>query len=143
MRDLTVDPSGVFSQTLAVPAGRWQITVTASATGVAPLSVTRIVSVRPVVVAPGITLVITAQKGNSWLRVIHDGVVLKVKEWGGPTLHKGESLTVTGVAEIYVRTGNAEALSITQNGQPVQITGIVGNWIFRPGLAPEKTSVRR
>jgi cytoskeletal protein RodZ len=142
LRDITVDSSGLFSQTLAVPPGRWQIKVTASATGVAALSLTRTVMVRPTVVA-GMTVVLTAARGDSWLRMIPDGVIMKANRWGGPTLKQGESITVSAVAEIYIRTGNGAVLDVTVNGQPVHLTGDVGNWIFRPGLAPENTSERR
>ena len=141
--DLTVDSTGAFNQLVDLPAGRWQITVTASASGVAPLSQVRTVTVRPLVVAAGMTMVITAAKGDCWMRVVIDGTVKKAGEWGGPILERGTSLTITGVAEIYLRTGNAEALDITVNGQSYDLTGSVGNWIFRPGAAPEQTNERR
>jgi cytoskeletal protein RodZ len=140
--DLTIDSSGAFDQTIDLPAGRWLITVTASATGVAPVSQTRSITVKPATVS-GISLVITASSGDCWLRIIVDGTVMKPKTWGGPVLTKGNSVTVTGTSEIYIRTGNASALSVTQNGQSVTLSGTVGNWLFHPGLPPEQTSQSR
>ena len=142
LRDITLDASGQFNETLAVPPGRWQITVTSSATGVAPLALTRTVTVRPVVPV-GLTMVITAARGDSWLRMIPDGVLMKAGEWGGPTLKKGQSVTITATSEVYIRTGNAEVLDILLNGAPVRLDAIVSNWIFRPGLPPEKTTEKR
>ena len=141
MRDLTVS-TGSFSESLTIPPGRWQITVTASAAGVAPLAVTREVVVRPVAVT-SLTVVFDATRGASWLRIIRDGAILHAGQWGGPILARGQSITVTAVSEIYVRTGNASALTVTVNGQPVELTGTVGNWIIRPGQPPEQTKERR
>jgi cytoskeletal protein RodZ len=140
--DLTVDATGTFSQLVDLPAGRWQLTITSSAAGVAAVTETRNVIVKPAV-ASGLTITFTATGGDSWMRVILDGVVKKAGTWGGPILKKGESLTVTAVNEIYLRTGNADVLSVTVNGQPVTISGTVSNWIFKPGLPPEQTSESR
>jgi len=100
------------------------------------------VTVKPAV-PTAMTMVITAANGPSWLRVIADGVPLRAKDWGGPILDKGKSLNVNAATEIYLRTGNAAALEVTVNGQPVTLTGSVGNWLFHPGLPPEQTSERR
>ena len=89
------------------------------------------------------TMIITAANGPSWLRVIADGVVMKASDWGGPILGRGKSLTVNAVNEIYLRTGDASALDITVNGQPVTLTGSVGNWLFHPGQPPEQTTEKR
>jgi cytoskeletal protein RodZ len=140
--DLTIDSSGAFEQPVDLPAGQWQLTITASAAGVAPVQETRTVTVKPAV-PTAMTMVITAANGPSWLRVIADGVPLRAKDWGGPILDKGKSLTVNAATEIYLRTGNAAALDVTVNGQPMTLTGSVGNWLFHPGQPPEQTSERR
>jgi len=140
--DLTIDATGSFSQAVDLPAGQWQITITASAASVTPVQETRTVTVKPPV-ATAMTVVITAAHGPSWLRVISDGVVMKASGWGGPILDRGKSLTVNGLNEIYLRTGNASALEVTVNGQPVNLTGSVGDWLFHPGQPPEQTNERR
>ncbi len=68
---------------------------------------------------------------------------MKSSDWGGPILGRGKSLTVNAVNEIYLRTGDASALDITVNGQPVTLTGSVGNWLFHPGQPPEQTTEKR
>jgi hypothetical protein len=141
MRDVTVDASGIFSQTLAVPPGQWQITVTASATGVAPLSQTRTVAVRPAVIA-GLSVVISAVRDKSWVHVTADGVVVKAGTWGGPTLDKGESATFTALNEIVVDLGRPLAVDITVNGVAYQLTETAAHWVIRPGQAPQPTSAR-
>ena len=140
--DLTIDATGSFSQAVDLPAGQWQITITASAASVTPVQETRTVTVKPPV-ATAMTVVITAAHGPSWLRVISDGVVMKASGWGGPILDRGKSLTVNGANEIYLRTGNASALEVTVNGQAVELTGSVGDWLFHPGQPPEQTNERR
>jgi len=140
--DLTIDSTGAFSQSVDLPAGQWQITITASAASVAPVQEVRTVTVKPVV-PTSMTMVITAAKGPSWLRAIADGVVMKASDWGGPILERGKSLTVNALNEIYLRTGDASALDITVNGQPVTLTGSVGNWLFHPGQPPEQTPEKR
>src|SRR3954447_14726395 len=91
--DLTIDSSGAFAQAVDLPAGQWQITITASAASVAPVQEARTVTVKPV--APtSMNMVITAANGSSWLRAIADGVVMKASEWGGPILERGTTLTV-------------------------------------------------
>lgn len=140
--DLTIDSTGAFAQEVNLPAGQWQITITASAASVTPVQETRNVTVKPVV-PTSMTMVITAASGPSWLRVIADGVVMKASDWGGPILDRGKSLTVNAVNEIYLRTGNAAALDITVNGQPVTVSGSVGNWLFHPGQPPEQTTEKR
>jgi hypothetical protein len=139
LRDVTVDGSGTFSQTLAVPTGRWLITVTASATGVAPLSQTRTVSVRPAL-ATGLTVVISAVRDKSWVHVTADGLVVKAGTWGGPTLNKGESATFTAVNELVVDLGRPLAIDITVNGVSYQLSENAPHWVIRPGQAPQPTS---
>lgn len=139
--DLTIGSTGSFAQPVDLPAGQWQITITASAASVAPVQEVRTVTVKPVTTS--MTLVLEAAHGPSWLQVIADGVPMRAKDWGGPILEKGKSLTVNAATEIYLRTGNAAALDVTLNGQPVTLSGSVGNWLFHPGQPPEQTSERR
>lgn len=138
--DITLDSRGAFSESLELSPGRWQITVTSFRAGQQPVSQTRTITVRQL---DELVLVIEAARGDSWLRIVPDGEVMK--GWGGPTLRRGNSVTVTAGTEIYLRTGNAGAIRITLNGVdrgPLGRNGEVGNWLFRPGMEPERTERR-
>lgn len=139
--DLTVPTGGRFSHTLELAPGRWEIVVTAYSSGLQPISERRTITVNQ---AAEFVLVIEAARGDSWLRIVPDGEVMR--GWGGPTLRRGSSVTVTATNEIWLRTGNAGVLRVTQNGVDLgQLgrKGQVGNWIFRPGAQPEQTSESR
>ena len=114
---------------LALTPGRWQIDVTASASGIAPRTETRTVSVRE---PEQLVVVVTATRGDSWLRVVADGT--RFTGWGGPTLKRGTSVTVTADSEVYVRTENAGALDVKINGRDIGRLGRadeVGSWLIR------------
>lgn len=138
--DLTIATGGRFSQAMELNPGRWQIVVTASASGRSPVSQTRNVTIER---ADEMVLIIEGARRSS-LIVVPDGTALR--GWGGPTLRRGESLTVTATTEVWLRTGNAGAIRITQDGVDLGILGRdgqAGNWIFRPGMEPERTSETR
>jgi len=140
-RDLTVASSGLFSETLALDPGLWQIEVTASASGLAPRTETRTVTVRQ---PDHLVVLITAARGASWMRIVTDGT--RVSGWGGPTLERGTSVTVTAQNEIFLRTGNAGSLDVSINGRDPQRLGRAGevsNWLIRPGAEPERTNETR
>jgi cytoskeletal protein RodZ len=146
--DITVPAGGAFSETLQLAAGEWEIVVTAYATGLASVEQTRMITVQAggVVGEGTMTLVITAQGGASWMRIIADGVVLPGRQWNGPTLEEGETATISANTEIYIRTGNAGVLQITLNGVDLGRLGRrgeVGNWIFEPGQEPRQTTESR
>lgn len=145
--DITVPAGGAFSETLQLAEGDWQITVTAYATGLPPVEQVRNVTVQAAVIGEGsMTLVLTAQGGASWMRILADGAVLPPRQWGGPTLANGESVTITANDEIYIRTGNAGVLLVTLNGVDLGRLGQrgqVGNWIFEPGQEPRQTTESR
>jgi len=139
--DLNVGSDGRFGYQLDLPAGEWQIVVTAYSSGLQPTSESRSVTVTN---ADLLELVIEANRGDSWMRITTDGTVLR--GWGGPTLRRGSSVTVTAQEEVLLRVGNAGALRITQNGVDLGVlgrNGQVGNWVFRPGMEPEQVSASR
>ena len=132
---------GSFSQPLDLTPGRWEIVVTAYSSGLQPISQRRTVNVTQ---PDEIVLLIEATRGDSWLRIVTDGSVMR--GWGGPTLRRGASVTVTAESEIWLRTGNAGALRITLNGAELGVlgrNGQVANWIIRPGTEPERTTESR
>jgi hypothetical protein len=93
-----------------------------------------------------LTLVITAEGGGSWLRIVADGEVLRASTWGGPTLRNGGSVTINADTDIWLRAGNAGVLRITLNGVDLGMLGSrgqVGNWIFEPGQQPRQTTEQR
>ena len=142
--DVTIGTAGTFSETLSLGPGAWQIVISAYRTGLAPIVETRTLTVRPPEPTGGMTLVIEAVGGNSWVRIVADGAVWP--RYRSRTLRSGASVTVTAEEEIWLRSGNAGVLRITQDGQVLPRLGrrgLVGNWIFRPGQPPERTSETR
>ena len=135
-RDITMDETGAFQETLTYPIGRWRITVTAHGPG-GPKTETRTITVAPA--ASGqIEVRITAEARDSWVKIVADGV--KVPGYGSRTMRAGESTTVTAVDQLCLRAGNAGALHIVLNGLDLGFlapNGTRGSWIFRPGLPPE------
>ena len=73
-----------------------------------------------------------------------DGTV--VRDWGGPNLRRGSSVTVTAESEIWLRAGRPGSLRVTLNGVdlgPLGSNARASNWIIRPGMEPEQTSETR
>jgi hypothetical protein len=147
--DITVPIGGTFSQTLELDPGRWRVTVTAHATGRAPVSEVRLVTVEGTASGPvdgEITLVLEGRGGSSWMRIVVDGEQLRPRQWGGPNLSNGETVTITAEREIWFRTGNAGIVHVTLNGEDLGALGRrgqVGNWIITPGSEPQRTSETR
>ena len=147
--DISVPADGAFSETLQLAEGTWHILVTAYATGLEPREEVRTVTVQSGTGPIGegaMTLIITADGGESWMRIVVDGEVLPGRQWGGPTLGNGQSATITADQEIYIRTGNAGVLLINLNGVDLGRLGNrgqVGNWIFEPGQEPRQTTESR
>jgi cytoskeletal protein RodZ len=140
-RDLTVPTNGFFSEQLDLAPGHWRLTMTASSAGLQPLVETRTVTVEQ---PDELTLEIEVLRRESWIRVVADGEV--VRGFGGRVLRQGEQHTFTAAEEIWIRTGNAGVLNVTLNGEDLGRLGRggqVGNWIFRLGQEPERTSERR
>lgn len=138
-RDITVATGGAFAETLIYPLGRWQITVTAYG-GVAPISETRTITAS-IPVAGTMSLLIAIEGRDSWVKLVADGV--RVPGYVSRTMHVGETVTVTAVNEICVRTGNAGALHLTVNGLDIGAlgrNGEVGSWVIRPGQQPEPSA---
>jgi cytoskeletal protein RodZ len=138
-RDVTIAEGGAFSETLTFAIGRWQLTITTFDIGVAPITVTRTVSVEPPVVS-GMQLVVTIRGRASWVRAVADGE--QFPGLGGKTLRDGDTYTITAANEICLRAGNAGSVALNLNGLDIGVlggSGQVGSWVFRPGQGPERT----
>lgn len=132
--DTTVT-DGTFSEELVFPVGRWRVTVTSYATGLAPLTEEIELMVVP---APssGLTLVLEIAGRPSWVRVVADGE--RVPGFGGGTLDDGATHTFTAQEEFCIRSGNAGSVNLTLNGVVLGPLGRgVGSWIVRPNAQPE------
>jgi cytoskeletal protein RodZ len=139
-RDITIGPDGNFAEQLDFQPGRWQVTVTTYSSGLTPIVQTRhIVVARPVVTGLQLVVQIAA---NSWVRIVADGV--RVPNYGGVTLHAGDSATATATSQICLRSGNAGALHVFVNGNdlgPLGTNGQIGSWIITTDQPhPEPTS---
>jgi cytoskeletal protein RodZ len=147
--DITVPAGGAFSQSLSLGPGRWQVIVTAYATGLEPVSQTRTVTVAEDVAPPvegELVVQLEARGGASWMRIVVDGQALRPRDWGGPTLRNGATATITAEREIFIRTGNAGNVFVTINGREVGRLGNrgqVGNFIIEPGSDPRQTTETR
>lgn len=138
--DVTVPVGGSFSEELNFLPGSWLITITGSSNAVEPVSETRTITVSPLIV-DGLQVVLQVENRDSWVRIVADG--RRVDGYGGRTLKRGETHTITAVSEICVRSGNAGALRLTINGLEMGLlgrNGEVGNFILRPGAQPLRTS---
>lgn len=136
-RDVTLNALGAFSETLDYEPGRWQVTVTAYASGLS--SVAHEIQIEVAQPAPsGIELVISVEGRDSWVRVVADGA--RAPGYGSRTLRAGETHTVSAINEMCLRAGNAGALHLVMNGVDLGTlgrNGEVGSWILRPGANPE------
>jgi cytoskeletal protein RodZ len=140
MRDVTVPPTGLFSEEFELTAGPWRFTVTASSAGLAPLTETRTVTVEP----PKMTLEISVVRRQSQVRVVADGEV--VPGYDDRRLRAGESHTFEAANDIWLQASNAGVLRITLDGQEMGRLGKAGqggNWIIRVGQEPEQTTDTR
>lgn len=135
--DITV-PSGSFSQALTFPVGTWRVTVTAGATGLAPVSHDVQIVVQPPTV-PAIHLSILVSGKQTTLKVTADGV--PVPELDGIKVTDGQTYSATAWSEFCVRSANASKLSLTLDGTPLGLlSGQAGSWIIKPGQSPQLSS---
>ncbi|HET8777603.1 MAG TPA: RodZ domain-containing protein [Candidatus Limnocylindria bacterium] len=111
---LTADATGAFSGSLALPAGTWDVSVTAE--DVEPV-------VRRVTVGPGAGLagVLDVAGGESYLEVAQDGI--PVPDVSGGIAGEGERLELTAANELTIRAGNAGAVHLTINGITIGAMG--------------------
>jgi cytoskeletal protein RodZ len=140
-QQLTVGSTGGFSGTLELAAGRWQIDVTAFATGMQSRSVSRHVTVTSTGPAGAVEVVLSIVGGNSWTRAVADGVV--VKGYRGKLLRAGSTHTLSAQNELYLRVGNSGAMHVIFNGQDLGAlgrSGEVSSWLFRPGQPAERAT---
>jgi cytoskeletal protein RodZ len=121
--------SGAFSISLALPVGRWTITVTTNATDTLASAIQ---SVTVDVSYSGMVLMVEARTGSAWIQVWVDGAAVQT----GKTFRKGETQTFTAKQTIVIHTGNAGATAYTLNGVDIGIPGSAGaveTWQFDKG----------
>ena len=131
--DVTIS-GGSFAETLDFPVGTWRVAVTSFASGLSPVTQEFDITIMPG--APTVLqLTIQVVGRQSWLRVFADGERVQ-----GGTVRRGEILNLTAQNEFCLRAGNAGALTLTLNDEPLGIlgeNGQVGAWVVRPGAEPE------
>jgi cytoskeleton protein RodZ len=107
------DATGAFSGTLTLPAGTWEVAVTAAGGE----AVTRRVSVAP---GSGLSGLVELT-GDSYLEIDQDGVTLAGAS--GIIAPDGRRIEVAAASEIRIRAGNAGAVHITLNGVDIGAMG--------------------
>ena len=142
-KDVSIDvgDDGRFSTPFDLTAGRWTLTVTASSDQAKTISLTRNVAVA----YKGVNLVISIKGGRAWLKAWVDGKVATATGLGGRTYSNGETLTLTGLRSIEVRTGSSGVTYFTLNGTSIGTLGKSGvpeTWLFQPPQQPQKTQRR-
>jgi len=140
---VTVDVAadGTFATPLELTEGRWSITITATSTEGKTASLTRAVTVA----YKGVTLVVTIDGGNAWLKVWVDGALDPSIPQSGKVFQAGRTLTFTGTTSVEVRTGSSGFTQFTLNGVPLGALGRPGipeTWLFQPPAAPQLTQRR-
>jgi len=134
-----VNEDGSFSTPLELTQGQWQITITATSAQGQTASITRTVTVA----YKGVTLVVTIQGANAWLRVWVDGSLAPGMPQAGRTYHSGDTIVFTGTTSVEVRTGSSGNTLFTLNGVSLGALGRAGipeTWLFQPPNAPVKTN---
>jgi len=135
--DITVPSTGSFSEEMTFPIGEWELTITSFGVGVAPLSEVRTITVQPAS-GTGISLVITINARESWLRARADGQRVS----GLGTLQPGETRTITAASELCIRAGRPGVVDVNLNGFDLGALGSggqPGSWLIVPGGAPVPT----
>jgi len=138
---IDVADDGTFTTPLELTEGRWSIVITATSTDGKTASLTRTVTVA----YKGVTLVVTIEGGNAWLKVWVDGALDPSIPQGGKVFQAGRTLTFTGTASVEVRTGSSGFTQFTLNGVPLGALGRPGvpeTWLFQPP-APAQLTQRR
>ena len=125
---LGIDAAGVFSGSLTLAPGTWD--VTAAPTAGDP--VTRRVTVQP---AAGLSGTLRLEGGQSYLELDQDGA--PVAGVSGSIAEDGDSIPLTATQTLRIRAGNAGATRLTINGinvGPMGPAGSVVEWqITRSG----------
>ena len=134
--DITV-ASGSFSEQLTFPIGHWRITITAYATGLAPVAqdVEIQVEAPPVIVH---TLNIFVAGNGVTLKVTADGV--PVPGLNGVAVTDQQTFSATAANEFCLRANHPSKVSVTLDGTPL---GLLDNsspnnsWSIKPGQTPQ------
>jgi cytoskeletal protein RodZ len=125
--------TGSFSEALVFPAGHWRVTLTSFASGLSPIA--REIDLTVMQGAPtSLQLSIQVIGRQSWLRVFADG-----ERVHAGTVRRGEVVEATATTEFCIRAGNAGALTLSVNGEPLGIlgrNGEVGTWVLTAGSEP-------
>lgn len=135
---LQIAEDGAFAAPLELTEGRWAITITATSAEGKTASLTRTV----VVAYSGVTVVVTIDGGDAWLKVWTDGVLDERTPLGGRVYRDGSVVTFTGTTTVEVRTGSSGTTYFTVNGVPLGALGRRGipeTWLFAPPAPPQLT----
>ncbi len=123
---VTADAAGVFSGSLSLAPGTWDVTVTATSADPA----TRRVTVLP---AEGLTGAIELIDGESYLEVDQDGK--PIGGVSGNISDDGERVELAATSMIRIRAGNAGAVQVSINGinmGRMGANGAVVEWRIAP-----------
>lgn len=115
---LGIDAAGVFSGSLSLAPGTWD--VTAAPTAGDP--VTRRVTIQP---AAGLSGTLRLEGGQSYLDLDQDGA--PVAGVSGSIADDGDSITLSATQTLRIRAGNAGATRLTINGISVGAMGPAGS----------------
>jgi len=115
---LGIDAAGVFSGSLSLAPGTWD--VTAAPTAGDP--VTRRVTIQP---AAGLSGTLRLEGGQSYLELDQDGA--PVAGVSGSIAEDGDSIALSAARELRIRAGNAGATRLTINGISVGAMGSDGS----------------
>ena len=129
---------GTFNTGVALTAGKWAITVTASSAQNKTTTLMRNVTVQ----FKGVNLVVAIKGSPAWIKVWIDGQVDPATGQAGKIFASGKTLTFTARTSIEIRSGNSGATQFTLNGTSLGTLGKDGTpetWLFAPPNAPQKT----
>ena len=116
---LTSDATGAATGGIALPAGRWTLSFSITATDGALGQATRTVDVS----FSGVTVSVTGGASATWIRVWVDDQADPTISVSGKTMAPGARLIFTGAKRIDIRSGNPAALLFTLNGRTISGVG--------------------
>lgn len=113
---VVADASGVFSTTVALPAGDWTLTA-ASESSEATVNVV-------VAPGPGLASELTITGGQSYLDLYEDGI--RVPDISGRNAQDGAVVQLAASEELRIRAGNAAVVRVRVNGIDLGTMGGAG-----------------
>ena len=132
-KEVTVDSSGIFNETLDFDPGRWQLTVISYASDQVPVA--RQVTI--IVEEPGpVThhLVLSIENSDSFVKVVADG-----SRVANTTMAVGTSREFTATNQFCVRADSANSVRLVLDGLDLGNLD-AGSWIIKSGLAPVRAA---